>query len=206
MGALWLLARAPGELGTHLALTGVTVGGADAVMLGLADHVVSSAAKDAVYADLSRTAVEADADSLSAWEPPAEHLVITGAPDTDAPSLERQRGWIDECYAGVEIETILERLRSCDDPAAANAVELIEQRSPHSVALTLEALRRAADMSVAEVLAQDLRLARAVIAHPDFDEGVRAQLVDKDKSPRWADRHISEIEHTDIMAAFDPTQ
>ncbi len=202
VGALWLLARAPGELGTHLALTGVTVGGAEAVRLGLADHVVSSVAKSAVYADLSRTAAKDDAEALAAWEPPAEHLVDVDE-ETGSTPLEQQRRWIDECYAGVEIETIVERLRSCDDPAAANAVELIEQRSPHSVTLTLEALRRAAHMSVTEVLAQDLRLARAVIRHPDFDEGVRAQLVDKDKSPRWADRHISDIQHTDIMAAFD---
>ncbi|MGB7424098.1 MAG: enoyl-CoA hydratase/isomerase family protein [Ornithinimicrobium sp.] len=202
VGALWLLARAPGQLGTHLALTGVTVGGADAVMLGLADHVVSSDAKEAVFADLARTAAESDAETLKDWEPPAE---CRADPDASGgSSLEQHRGWIDECYAGVQIETILERLRSCDDPAAANAVELIEQRSPYSVALTLEALRRAADMSVAEVLAQDLQLARAAIAHPDFDEGVRAQLVDKDKSPRWADRHISEIDHSDVMAAFNP--
>ncbi|MGC1207017.1 MAG: enoyl-CoA hydratase/isomerase family protein [Ornithinimicrobium sp.] len=209
VGALWLLARAPGELGTHLALTGVTVGGAEAVMLGLADHVVSSGTRDEVYADLSRAAAGGDPEALAAWEPPAEHLVEAATSDAGVTAevgvtaLERQRGWIDECYAGVEIETILERLRSCDEPAAANAVELIEQRSPHSVALTLEALRRAAHMSVAEVLAQDLRLARAVIRHPDFDEGVRAQLVDKDKSPQWADRHVSDLQHSDIMAAFD---
>ncbi|MGB3827151.1 MAG: enoyl-CoA hydratase/isomerase family protein [Ornithinimicrobium sp.] len=198
VGALWLLARAPGQLGTHLALTGVSVGGADAVMLGLADHVVSASAKDAVYADLCRAAAEDDAEALSAWEPATEHLA-----GGDAASLEGRRAWIDECYAGVELETIVERLRSSDEPGAANAVELIEQRSPHSVALTLEALRRAADMSVAEVLEQDLRLARAVVSHPDFDEGVRAQLVDKDRSPRWADRHLSQIEHTDVLAAFE---
>lgn len=200
VGALWLLARAPGQLGAHLALTGVTVGGADAVALGLADHVVSSGVKDEAYADLSRAAVDADPEELSVWEPRKDHLN-----GETQPSLESQRDWIDDCYAGVELETILERLRSCEDPHAANAVELIEQRSPHSVALTLEALRRAADMSVTEVLDQDLRLARAIIAHPDFDEGVRAQLVDKDRSPRWADAHVSDIDHADVLAAFETT-
>lgn len=199
VGALWLLARAPGQLGTHLALTGVTVGGADAVELGLADHVVSAEAKDKVYADLSRAVADSDPEKLSVWEPSPDHLS-----EATQPSLESQRDWIDDCYAGVQLETILERLRSCEDPRAANAVELIEQRSPHSVVLTLEALRRAADMSVTEVLDQDLRLARAIIAHPDFDEGVRAQLVDKDRSPRWADVHVSDIDQADVLAAFDP--
>ncbi len=199
VGALWLLARAPGELGVYLALTGVTIGGSDAASAGLADCVVSSSAKDQVYAELLEAARTLPAEELVDWAPSAEHLVEGKSGD-----LVEHRGWIDECYAGVDLAAMVEKLGASAEPAAGRAVELMEQRSPFSVAITVEAIRRAADMSLNEVLAQDAVLARAFIAHPDFAEGVRAQLVDKDRSPQWATKHLSDIDPIDILAAFDP--
>lgn len=197
VGAMWLLARAPGELGAHMALTGTTVGGADAVLLGLADHVAPSASKDQMYADLARSADRLSNEQLRLWTPQEP-----AAPDPGS-ALEPHREWIDECFAGVDAAVIVERLRAHADPRAAEAASLIEQRSPHSVALTLEGLRRAETMSLQEVFAQDVLLARACASHPDFVEGVRAQVVDKDRQPQWADRHISEVDRADVLAAFD---
>ncbi|MGB5951250.1 MAG: enoyl-CoA hydratase/isomerase family protein, partial [Ornithinimicrobium sp.] len=85
---------------------------------------------------------------------------------------------------------------------AREAAALIKARSPHSVALTLEAIRRAASMSLREVLAQDLVLARACVNHPDFNEGVRAQLVDKDRTPSWATTDVAMVDREDVLAAF----
>lgn len=201
VGALWLLSRAPGELGIHLALTGTTMGGADAVAVGLADHVVSSSARDRLYADLAHAATHLAAEELSAWTPPGEHLVEDSRTGGD---LESQRHWIDDCYAGVDLAPIVEKLRSSPEPAAGRALELIEQRSPFSVAITLEAIRRAAHMSLADVLAQDAVLARACVTHPDFAEGVRAQLVDKDRTPQWTTKHLTDIDQADVLAAFEP--
>ncbi|CAN5469023.1 enoyl-CoA hydratase/isomerase family protein [soil metagenome] len=198
VGALWLLARAPGELGTHLALTGSTFTGADAVAVGVADHVVRSETKDDVYAALSAAAGGATDDDVRAWAPPPDAVI----PDGES-GLVAAREWIDECYAGADAYTIIEKLSACAHPQAQEAADLIGQRSPHSIALTLEALRRAASMSLTEVLAQDLALARAAVAHPDFDEGVRAQLVDKDRSPSWAQRDVTQIDREEVLAAFD---
>ncbi len=202
VGALWWLSRAPGELGIHLALTGTTIDGVDAVAVGLADHVVSSDAQEQVYADLSRAASTLTADDLAAWAPPAEHL-IDAAASGESSHLDSLRTWVDECYSGVDLAPIVEKLRSSPEPAAGQALELMEERSPFSVAITLEAIRRAADMSLNEVLAQDAVLARSCIAHPDFAEGVRAQLVDKDRSPAWATTHLSNIDQADVIAAFE---
>ncbi len=199
VGALWLLARAPGELGVYLALTGVTIGGSDAVSAGLADCVVSWRAKDQVYAELSEAARTLPTEELVDWTPAAERLI-----EGESADLIEQRGWIDECYAGVDLAAMVEKLRASPEPAAARAMELMAQRSPFSVAVTVEAIRRAADMSLTEVLAQDAVLARAFIAHPDFAEGVRAQLVDKDRSPQWATKNLSDIDPIEILAAFDP--
>lgn len=196
VGGLYYLAHAPGELGTHVALTGLPVGPADAVLLGLADAVVPSAAKDEFppfFGEVSHAA-------------PA-FLGRFRTPDDDespapASELEHQRGWIDECYAGDDAVQILRRLSEHEDPAARAAAEAIGARSPHSIVVTLEAIRRARGMTVQQVLAQDAVLSAHFAGHPDFAEGVRALLVDKDKDPRWVDASIADVDRALVAAAF----
>lgn len=165
VGMTWLLARAPGEVGTHLALTGASIGAQDAIAAGLADTL------------------EGDA-------PPAE---LAGA------------SWIAECYSGDDPVEIHGRLSQHPDPAARAAAAEIEQRCPLSVAVTLEALRRAAALpDVESVLTQDLALARTMIPAPDFAEGVRAQLVDKDRRPRWRHSSLVDVSRAEVLACFEP--
>jgi enoyl-CoA hydratase len=193
VGVLGLLARAPGELGTYLALTGAPVGGADAVVLGLADVVVASSGKDAALAAL-RADPGRGSDALAE--------VVGDDGGADAAWLPGQREWVDECFAGDDAAVVLDRLLGHDLPEAREAGELVAARSPHSVAVTLEALRRAASMDVHEVLAQDLVLGAPFARHPDFVEGVRAQVVDKDRSPRWAAGSVREVPRAEVLAAF----
>ncbi|WP_281964905.1 3-hydroxyisobutyryl-CoA hydrolase [Serinicoccus marinus] len=200
------LSRAPGETGTHVALTGAPVGGADAVLLGMADALVPSAAKADLLAalredptlDAPALAAAVDASHDSSPDSP------TGHPSRPHPNswLEQQRGWIDPCYAGEDAAAILRRLRERPEPEAQEAAELIAARSPHSVAVALEALRRAATMSVEQVLEQDRRLGPVFATHPDFAEGVRAQLVDKDRQPRWQHASVADVPREEVLAAF----
>lgn len=184
VGGLWFLSRAPGELGTHVALTGLPVSAADAVLLGLADRVVD--------ADDPLPLVEELLDGRG----PAP-----GGPAPEAP-LQRDREWIDACYAGDDPAEILRRLEEHPDPAAREAGAVLASRSPFAVAVTLEALRRAAALDVHEVLAQDRALGPTFARHPDFAEGVRALLVDKDRSPRWQPPTLAEVRPEDVLAAF----
>lgn len=164
VGVLFHLAKAPGELGTYLALTGNAVGAADAILVGLAD--------------------ECDGEC-----PPGE--------------LAGNRSWIDECFAGDDPVAIITRLEAHDDPRAAVAASDLRARSPLSVAVALEAIRRALGMvSVSEVLVQDAVLARNMIAGADFIEGVRAQLVDKDRNPRWQHARLEDVSRDEVLACF----
>ncbi|WP_154792196.1 3-hydroxyisobutyryl-CoA hydrolase [Occultella kanbiaonis] len=185
VGSLFLLSRAPGELGTHCALTGSQAGGADAIAVGFADTLVDSGSWPTIVARLAS----------------GEDLEATVGQNAPAAPSTAERGWIDRCYAGDDPVAILEALRGAPEPAAREAGDVLATRSPLSVAVTLAAIRGAAELgSVTEVLAQDLRVATAITAAPDFVEGVRAVLVDKDHQPRWQHASLSEVDGTAVRA------
>jgi enoyl-CoA hydratase len=187
VGALYLLSRAPGELGTHLALTGTTIDGPDAVAVGLADTVVPSA----VVPHLLRSLTEG-ADTLDL------------GPAAEPSRLVAQRGWIDECFAGDDPAGVLERLQASAQPEARKAAEVLGQRSPLSVAVALEATRRARAMgSLREVLDQDLVVGTNLARRGDLVEGVRALLVDRDNAPRWKHGSISDVSRAEVLSMFE---
>ncbi len=188
VGARYLLSRAPGELGTHLALTGITIDGPDAVAVGLADAVVRSAEIPSVLRKVG-----------------AGEEALDLGPSLSASALAAQREWIDECYAGDDPATIVGRLAESAVPGAREAAAVIRQRSPLSVAVTLEAIRRARRMgSLREVLDQDLVIGPHLARHGDLVEGVRALLVDRDNAPRWKHASVSDVSRAEVLAAFEP--
>ncbi|MBO9533891.1 MAG: enoyl-CoA hydratase/isomerase family protein [Solirubrobacteraceae bacterium] len=177
VGGTWLLAHAPGELGTHLALTAGRAGASDAVLLGLADRIVPSSALEQLSGDL-RTG-----------EPNAAIEKAAGrATDADlAPGvLGGQRPWIDAAYAADTAEAIVAGLDARPEEAAAKAAAAIRRASPTSVKVTLRALREAASLpSLEAALEAELRISCGFLGTPDFPEGIRAQVIDKDRAPRW---------------------
>jgi enoyl-CoA hydratase/carnithine racemase len=176
VGASFLLARAPGYIGTRLALTGRRVGGADALACKLADvHLpVERLSKlPAVLANCRGHAeVRAGLEQLSAAAAPAQ--------------LPKEREWIDACYVGDALEDIVAQLRVCRADSAQAALEVMSRASPTSLKVALRNLRLALGFErVEQSFAQDYRIALACIAGHDFIEGIRAAIIDKDRKPRW---------------------
>ena len=191
VGGTYLLARAPGELGTHLGLTGVTASGADAIALGLADHFVPSER----LTELATALETRDADDVL-----AEFAVAAPASE-----LLAQRSWIDESYAGDDAEAIVERLAASAEPAAREAAATIRSKSPTSVALTLAALRRAAALpSLEAALDQDFRVATRISRGAEVIEGIRAQVIDKDRTPHWSPATLAEVTAAAVEQYFAP--
>ena len=195
VGGLYLLSRAPGELGTHAALTGARLGPGDSIAAGLADFFVPVGDLGAMVTSLRGIETADDASrivsSFAAAPPPG---VVWPA----------SRHWIDTCYRGDDPRAILSALRSDPDPAARHAAQTLAGRSPTAVAVTLAAIRRAASMSLAEVLEQDLVLSVRFAAHHDFPEGIRAQIIDKDRQPRWRPAHLDDVTDAQVAAFFAP--
>ncbi|WP_375487799.1 enoyl-CoA hydratase/isomerase family protein [uncultured Mycobacterium sp.] len=193
IGGTYLLSRAPGSLGLHAALTGAPFSGADAIAMGFADHYVPHEKMQAFTRAIVTDGVErALADH--AVEPPAS-------------SLASQRDWIDECYAGDTVADIVAALRGHDFAAANDAANLIGTRSPIALSVTLQAVRRAAKLDTLEdVLVQDYRVSCAALQSHDLVEGIRAQLVDKDRNPKWSPASLAEVNAADVEAYFAPVE
>jgi enoyl-CoA hydratase len=112
--------------------------------------------------------------------------------------------WITECFGAYGPLEILARLEGdWEIPAPGECAALLRSRCPLSVVVTWEALQRARDMvTLDDVLAQDLVLATYFVHHADFAEGVRAQLIDKDRTPHWSHARIEDVTPADVREAF----
>ncbi|MCD9194393.1 enoyl-CoA hydratase/isomerase family protein [Streptomyces albireticuli] len=191
VGGTYLLTLAPGELGTHLGLTGASVGARDALLCGLADHFVPS---DGLPGLLAALATEPVPDVLSRY--------VREAPEGE---LDGHREWIDHCYAADTVEEIVERLLDHGATAAKEAAGTILAKSPTSLKVTLAALRRARDLGPLErVLEQEYRVSCAALSSPDLVEGIRAQVVDKDRDPRWSPATLAGVTDADVARFFAP--
>jgi len=191
VGGTFILSRAPGLLGLHAALTGAPFGAADAIAMGFADHYVHHDTlgefKEAVIADGIDAAL-----SAHAVEPPPSPLLA-------------QQGWIDECFAGETVADIVAALRRRDAGPANDAADLIATRSPISLCVALEAIRRAAKLDTLEdVLRQEYRTSCACSRSHEFVEGTRAIVIDKDRNPKWSPASLAAVTTTDIEAYFGP--
>jgi enoyl-CoA hydratase len=199
VGGTWLLAHAPGRIGEYLALTGASMDASDAVYAGFADHVVPSA-----HLDDLRDALETRADPST----PTELVLLFD--ETPQPSaLAAKRVWIDDAFAADTVADIVERLRARPEAEAAATADVLAELAPTALAVTLEAVRRARDLpALRAALAQEYALVLwFATSQPDLVEGIRAQLVDKDRNPRWRPATIAELPPDAAASAFayEPT-
>ncbi|MFG3225685.1 enoyl-CoA hydratase/isomerase family protein [Kitasatospora sp. NPDC048194] len=194
VGGSRLLARAPGESGTHLGLTSASMGPGDALLCGFADHFVPSARIPELLAALARST-----------DPAA--TVAAHAEPAPPSALGAHREWIDACYAADTVEEIVERLLDSGVPEAKEACELVLGNSPTAVKVTLAALRRARALpSLRAVLDQEYRVSCAALEGPDLVEGIRAQVVDKDRDPHWSPRTLAEVAEADVARFLAPRE
>ena len=187
IGATFFLPRLPGEIGAYLGLTGARMQGADAVHAGLATHFTPRADLPA----LSRALAE---------DGPAA-LGLHGAPLPPF-SLAPHRAAIDHCFGADSVPGIVQRLESIGDDWAGKTLDTLRTVSPSALCWTLAALRRGADLTLPQCQAAELALTRTTMRHPEFAEGVRALVVDKDRKPRWQPARIEDVDPAAIAAMF----
>lgn len=191
VGGPFLLARAPGRLGLHAALTGARLPAADALLLGLADVFVSHDRRAELLAGLADADVDAAIARVAATPPPGR--------------LAAERSWIDAAYDHDSIEDVLAALESAPGEGPERAAAILRRSSPTSLKVALRSFREAAaDADLTSALTRDLRIAARCLAGHDFPEGIRAQVIDKDRAPRWSPATLAEVSSADVDAYFAP--
>ncbi|MBM9507575.1 enoyl-CoA hydratase/isomerase family protein [Streptomyces sp. KK5PA1] len=188
IGASFFLPRLPGGLGMYLGLTGVRISGAAAVECGLATHYVPAADLPALERALT-------GPGAGDWDP--ELLLDRFAVVPPPSELAGRRAAVDRCFGPdvPDLAAVRARLAAEEQHRewAADTLAALDAASPMSLAATFDLLRAGAGAQLWECLDRELALARRVARDPDFHEGVRAALVDKDRAPRWPSRPATAI-------------
>jgi enoyl-CoA hydratase/carnithine racemase len=196
VGASYFLSRLPGALGIYLALTGVQIRGADALYCQLADVYLPPDAIDSLGDDLAALSFSEDRSVDF-----RRFIHARAAVGLAAPSLSVLRPAIDEHFSRPTLSAIVGSLESETRAAfadwAGQTSKLMRSRSPTMLCTTLRQLQRAKDMSLAACFRMELGMTQQCFEQGDFMEGVRALIIDKDKSPRWSPNRIEDV--TDAM-------
>lgn len=194
VGGAYFLPRLAGELGAWMGLTGARLKTADCIASGLASHYVPSDKQAGLISALEAADIDDDGEALEA-------LLEEFSGDAGQSDLGLYRGLIDAAFAGDDLDAIFARLDAAGDAWSKNQASILSTKSPTSMAVTLAALRRGAELSFRDVMVQDLRLSTRFLSEgSDFYEGVRAVIVDKDNAPSWAD----EASRAAVEAYFAP--
>lgn len=201
VGGSYFLPRIPGELGIYLGVTGVQIRAADALYCGLADWYLESD---------KLSLLDQRLDSLQ-WHDTAlkdlQGLLATFAVQQlpDAP-LQTLRPAIDHFFALPDMSSIVEQLREVtvadSHEWALSTATLLESRSPLAMGVTLEMLRRGRHLSLEACFALELHLDRQWFERGDLIEGVRALLIDKDKTPRWNPPTLHALDGEHVASFF----
>lgn len=193
VGGGWFLPRLPGQTGVWLALTGARLKAADTVFLGIHTHYLPSDALEAFRAILA-------AD-------PAHPIDVADGLETDAdePPIEPHLPAIDRLFAFDTVEEIFAALEADGSEWAQAQLATLKTKSPQSLKVTLRQLRTGAGLdSFADNMAMEYRLGGRIVRTHDFQEGVRAVIVDKDNAPKWSPAELSDVTDAAIDSLFAP--
>lgn len=192
VGATYFLPRLPGSLGTYLALTGARLNQADLKWCGICTHAVGAETFDPIIDDLAGTA---DVDEVC-----ARH----SRPSQESPLAELMPA-IDRCFCADTLAEILARLNDEAGDHAAWAAEIVgnlQTKSPISLHITLRQMREGATQDFDSCMRIEFRIVNRVLNKPEFYEGVRAVIIDKDNRPQWSHQSLDAVSESDVDPYF----
>lgn len=199
VGGGWFLPRLSGELGTWLALTGARLKGADVAAARVATHflpseLIPNLKRQIAEADFSAGAAEMMGELLSGLT----HSVPAGS---YAPYMDE----INACFAGDSAEAIVAALEASGSDWASEQAATIKTKSPETVKVALRQVREGAACETFEDnMRMEYRIGWRKVQSPDFIEGVRAVIIDKDHAPKWAPDSLEGVRAADVQKYFDP--
>jgi enoyl-CoA hydratase len=198
-GASLFFGRCPKPVARLLGTTGQVMNGADCLLFGLASAVTTSAR----MAELERALLASNTGAI-------DQVIDDHSVDATTASLQPHRQKIEHIFAdSLTPEDMRDRADDLarlqpDDAFVTGIVTAFAARCPMSIKLFCRLMEVAADFTTAsEALSLDFRLAMRMIRRPDFVEGIRAVVVDKDRAPKWSPMRLEDVDHAMLDAVFD---
>jgi enoyl-CoA hydratase/carnithine racemase len=204
VGGTWFLNHMPGKSGLFLALTGASINAADAIYTGIADRFIASERKPEVLQQLLRQDWSTDAAANHALVRhtlrPFSEQSIGQCPGGQ---VEPHLGSINTLCDGDDIHEIIDNILSqqTQDPWLAKARDSLRHGSSLAALWIFRQLLATRHASLAEVFQAEIQLVTNIVRHPEFAEGVRALLIDKDRSPAWQYKASRDIP-AEVMDSF----
>jgi len=193
VGGGWHLPRLSGDAGMWLALTGARIKAADCLLLGIATDYVESAKVEAL-----KVAIVADPAAI-------ETLLTEYDADAGEPPYAQHQDVIDTAFAAPGVEAILQALREDGSPFAIAQHDALLTKSPQTLKVAFRQLRTGKVLtSFHDNMAMEYRIGARVVARPDFIEGVRAVIVDKDNAPKWSPDQLEGVTDALLDEIFAP--
>lgn len=198
IGASYLLSRCRDQVGVYLGLTGARLNAADALSLNLVRFFVSADKFDCVIVALIEADLSTQADLC------VEACLKRHARPPQTAPIQAVESLIHQSFAALEVELILADLNQAGQDWHQKTLKTLAQKSPLSLKVTLEQLKKAAHLTFSACLEMDYCLVQHFMRDPDFYEGVRALLVDKDKSPKWRPETLEQVTEQRVASYFEP--
>jgi len=207
-GGTALLSSMPEPLGLFAGLTGCQLGAGDALHIGLLDHMVEPESKDDIFKSIKKTDWTDDTednanllfDQLIPFEYdgdlPEPMLLATHAIEKLIPSSADAREFFNQFDSALEQQN--------NNKWLATSLENYKNGSPLTARIFFEQMLRATGMTLEEMFQMELTIALQCIQQPDFVEGVRALLIDKDNNPKWSFDRATEIPDDVVAQHFEP--
>ena len=200
VGGSWFLNHMPGNSGEFLALTGASINAADAIYTGIADRFIASEHKQAILDSLLR---QSWGDDVEANHGQVRHVLRPFAAQSigaiPAGQVEPHMATISALCDGDNVHQIIDNIvgQSTEDPWLSKARDGLAHGSKLAARWIHQQLWVTRHASLREVFQAEIQLATNIMRHPEFGEGVRALLIDKDRNPSWtfgASRDVSDEE------------
>jgi enoyl-CoA hydratase/carnithine racemase len=205
VGGSWFLNHMPGSAGEFLALTGASINAADAIYTGIADRFIASENKqavlDALLAESWQSASEANHARVRHVLRPFSEQSIGAIP---AGQVEPHMGTINALCDGDSVHDIIDNITgiSTEDPWLVKARDSLAHGSSLAARWIHRQLWETRFASLREVFQSEIQLATRIVRHPEFAEGVRALLIDKDRNPAWQYATSRDVPDTELDKFF----
>lgn len=192
VGGTYALPRLGPSVGNWLGLTGARIKTADVCALGIATHYIPSAKHAAVIKALGKADLDGSDDAV---------LAAMKAYTKTPPEAEPLPGEVGAFNAETLMD-IYDRLELFDTEWSQKQLASLKKKSPLSMVVSLEAMRRGADLNFRDAMTQELDLSINFLATQDFYEGIRSQLIDKDRNPKWSHEDVSKVTKAQMNRLF----